>query len=133
MSAVFLDTVGLIALWDRADQWHAAAASAYASIRLPTTQFVTTTYVLLECANAAARRPYRDRVVDLCRELTRRGDLVAPNSADWTEAWEQYSRERRGGAGVIDQVSFHVMRRLGLTTAFTNDAHFRQAGFTTLF
>jgi len=25
MNAVFLDTVGLLALWDTADQWHAAA------------------------------------------------------------------------------------------------------------
>ena len=29
MRTVFLDTVGLIALWNRSDQWHAAAASAY--------------------------------------------------------------------------------------------------------
>jgi len=24
MNTVFLDTVGLVALWDEADQWHAA-------------------------------------------------------------------------------------------------------------
>jgi predicted nucleic acid-binding protein len=30
--AVFLDTVGLIALWDRADQWHSAADAAFQQI-----------------------------------------------------------------------------------------------------
>ena len=29
MRTVFLDTVGLIALWNLSDQWHAAAAGAY--------------------------------------------------------------------------------------------------------
>ena len=38
---------------------------------------------------------------------------------------------RRGG--IVDHVSFVVMRRLGLTQAFTNDAHFRAAGFEVLF
>ena len=33
----------------------------------------------------------------------------------------------------VDQLSFRVMRRLGLTEAFTNDQHFQAAGFTTLF
>ena len=33
----------------------------------------------------------------------------------------------------VDQLSFQVMRRLGLTEAFTNDQHFQAAGFTTLF
>jgi len=31
------------------------------------------------------------------------------------------------------RVSFAVMRRLGITEAFTNDRHFGAAGFTTLF
>jgi len=33
----------------------------------------------------------------------------------------------------VDHVSFVVMRRLGVGRAFTNDRHFRAAGFETLF
>ena len=29
MNAVFLDTVGLLALWDEADQWHGLADRAF--------------------------------------------------------------------------------------------------------
>ena len=32
MTGVFLDTVGLLALWDMADQWHAAAEEALSRV-----------------------------------------------------------------------------------------------------
>jgi uncharacterized protein len=39
----------------------------------------------------------------------------------------------QSGAGIVDHISFVVMRRLGMSKAFTNDRHFRAAGFETLF
>lgn len=36
-------------------------------------------------------------------------------------------------AGIVDHVSFVLMRRLGITEAFTHNGHFTAAGFTTLF
>jgi predicted nucleic acid-binding protein len=38
-----------------------------------------------------------------------------------------------GGPGLVDELSFAVMRRLGLRRAFTNDQHFAAAGFDPLF
>ena len=38
-----------------------------------------------------------------------------------------------GSSGLIDQLSFAVMRRIGLQHAFTNDRHFADAGFEPLF
>ena len=52
---------------------------------------------------------------------------------DWREAWSGFERGNAAGAGIVDHVSFVVMRRLGLTEAFTNDGHFRAAGLVTLF
>lgn len=37
------------------------------------------------------------------------------------------------GAGVVDHVSFAIMRRLGISDVFTSDRHFKAAGFTTPF
>jgi predicted nucleic acid-binding protein len=133
MSAVFLDTVGLLAEWDVADQWHAAAEAAYLDLTARRLRFVTTTFVLLECGNAAARRPYRAEVVLLRRALEQRQELIVPTDQDWVEAWQAYERGEAGQAGIVDHVSFSVMRRLGLTQAFTNDGHFQAAGFQTLF
>ena len=62
MNAVFLDTVGMIAVWDVADQWHIAAEAAYQKLLSQGRSLVTTEIVLLECGNAASRRPYRPRV-----------------------------------------------------------------------
>lgn len=133
MKSIFLDTVGLIAVWDESDQWHAAAGAAYGEIIGRREPVVTTTWILVECGNAAARRPYRVDVDDLRLHLGARGRLVAPTDEDVEQAWSNYRRGWAGGAGIVDHLSFVVMRRLGLTRAFTNDAHFRAAGFETLF
>lgn len=42
MTAVFLDTVGLLALWDTTDQWHAVAESAFAELRRANALLTTT-------------------------------------------------------------------------------------------
>jgi predicted nucleic acid-binding protein len=130
---VLLDTVGLIATWDESDQWHEAASAAMVLLDMPGTRFVTTSYVLLECGNAAARKQYRADVWLLRDRLHRQGDLIAPTDGEVDEAWAAYRRKGAGSAGIVDHVSFAVMRRLGITDAFTNDRHFKAAGFNTLF
>ena len=43
------------------------------------------------------------------------------------------ARGLAAGAGLVDQLSFAVMRRLDLDDVFTNDRHFSAAGFRVLF
>jgi predicted nucleic acid-binding protein len=131
--AVFLDTVGLVALWDRADQWHSAADAAFQRIAANGTSYVTTPFILAECGNAAARKPFRQRVVALEKILAATNGIETPTELDWRGAWHAYERGVAGNAGIVDCISFAVMRRLGLTEAFTNDQHFAAAGFTPLF
>jgi predicted nucleic acid-binding protein len=133
MMAVFLDTVGLLAVWDTSDQWHAAADAAYQDLLRQGRPLVTTPLVLLECGNAAARRPYRLRVNVLRQSLLQAGLLIEPTAQEIEDAWAAYDRGDAAQAGIVDHVSFGVMRRLGLTDAFTNDRHFQAAGFTVLF
>jgi predicted nucleic acid-binding protein len=133
MTDVFLDTVGLIAVWDSADQWHAPADASYRALVAQGRRLVTTNFVLLECGNAAARRPYRQRVDALRRALRDEGLVFDPTVEEFEEAWAAYDRGAAGQAGVVDHVSFLVMRRLGLTEVLTNDRHFNAAGFQTLF
>jgi predicted nucleic acid-binding protein len=130
---VFLDTVGLIATWDATDQWHAAARGAYAALLKGRVAVVTTRFVLLECGNTAARRPYRPTVIRFRQSMERTGRVIIPNDDDWSQAWDAYSRGGPADAGIVDHVSFAVMRRLGITDVFSNDKHFRTAGFNTLF
>ena len=121
MNDVFLDTVGLIAVWDKADQWHGPADAVYQKLLSQGRRLVTTEMVLLECGNAAARRPYRQRVHPLRQSLIQDGLLVVPTAEEAEEAWASYHRGEADEAGIVDQISFRVMRRLGLSEAFTND------------
>lgn len=133
MRTIFLDTVGLVATWDTSDQWHAAASLAMRQLLSEPCRMVTTSFVILECANTAARTPYRADVVALRAELMDYGNVVSPNEEDERSAWQAYLRGEAGRAGIVDHVSFAVMHRFGLTEAFTNDRHFASAGFVTLF
>ena len=133
MSIVFLDTVGLIAQWDKSDQWHPAANQALQSLMARGDRTVTTTFVLLECGNAASRRPYRDQVAQTRAVLESSGQLIVPTDEDWQAAWSAYASGPIGSASIVDHVSFVVMRRLGISDVFTNDRHFRSAGFSALF
>lgn len=133
MKPVFLDSVGLIALWNATDQWHAAAASAFSSLETAGRFYVKTPFVLTECGNAASRRRFRPDIVALQKNLESAGAVIWPTDADWADAWQRYESGRPGDAGIVDCISFAVMRRLGLTDAFTNDQHFAAAGFTPLF
>ncbi len=128
-----MDTVGLLALWNRDDQWHQAAERAFATLDANQTSLLTTAYVLLECGNAAARSGIRTEVDRLREQLELAGTLIWPTTADWVQAWDAYRRGGADSAGFVDHISFAVMRRCDIMRVFTNDGHFRAAGFETLF
>ena len=133
MSAVFVDSVGLLALWNSSDQWHGAAKNAFARINDGRTRLLTTAFVLLECGNAASRTPFRHDAYLAQEQFENARALIWPTESDWNLAWQNYQRGEADAAGIVDHVSFVVMRRLGVVKAFTNDRHFRAAGFETLF
>ena len=133
MRDIFLDTVGMIAVWDDTDQWHADAKAAYDLLFGQGRKLVTTSLVLYECGNASAARSYRTDVCELRRALNQEALLIEPTAQEIEIAWAAYERGEAGQAGIVDHVSFQVMRRLGLTQALTNDRHFLAAGFQVLF
>ncbi len=130
---IFLDTVGLLALWDRSDQWHLPATQAFKTFSEHRASLYTSTLVLLECANAAARRPYREVVAAFWREMKAAGRIFHPTEEDLDDAWSDYGRRSAGEPGVVDLISFRAMRHFAIERAFTNDRHFRDAGFQVLF
>jgi hypothetical protein len=130
---VFLDTVGLLAVWDESDQWHRAAQACFSELLACRADLVTSSFVLLECGNAAARRPYRSAVSRLCKQMEPGHRLIVPTIEDWQTAWLAYENGEADCAGIVDHVSFTIMRRLGVSKAFTNDRHFQAAGFEALF
>ena len=133
MRGVFLDTVGILAIWDSDDQWYRVAVQSWSKVIEQELPLFATTFVIAECANAASRRPYRSAVERLRLTLTAECSLIFPTSEEWEAACAAYAAAPPGAAGLVDELSIAVMRRLGLQRAFTNDAHFRAVGFETLF
>jgi predicted nucleic acid-binding protein len=133
MNIVFLDTAGLLALWDIRDQRHEDARRVFEGLRQERARYFSTTFVFLECGNAASRRPYRDAVIRLYRALESRDRLIAPSEQLLREVWGAYEQRPAERAGIVDHVSFLVMRQMGIRRVFTTDRHFKQAGFETLF
>jgi predicted nucleic acid-binding protein len=133
MKTVLMDTVGLLALWEATDQWNAGAEHAMRALTASGARLITTSSILLECGNAASRKPYRKDVQELRETLAGDNRLVVPTNADMDLAWIEYARGTAGDAGIVDHISFVVMRRLGIIDVFSNDRHFRTAGFLTLF
>ncbi len=120
MTPVFLDAVGLLAVWDVDDQWHLAAVPVFEQIVRTGRPTVTTSLVLYECGNAASRGPFRGNVDDLRRSMAAEGQLIEPTSDEIEKAWADYVRGVAGSAGIVDHIAFAVMRRLGITQVQAN-------------
>ncbi|HEX4123096.1 MAG TPA: PIN domain-containing protein [Tepidisphaeraceae bacterium] len=133
MTRVFVDSVGLLALWNSTDQWHAAAEKAWQNVLAVSATPYTTPFILAECGNSAARRSFRPSATSIRKQFEQAQTLIWPGDAEWEEAWNACENQGPGSPGIVDQISFVVMRRLSITDAFTNDRHFTAAGFNTLF
>lgn len=95
--------------------------------------FVTTPLIFLEAGNAAARTLYRKPINDIRQEMAGRNRVIEVSASQLEMAWQSYERGDANRAGIVDQISFVVMRSRKISDAFTNDQHFAAAGFKPLF
>jgi predicted nucleic acid-binding protein len=108
---------------------HAEAAAAWGSLRDTNYEVVTTNYVLVEAIALVQRR----LGIEALRAFESR--ISAVPSIHWVD--EPLHRQAtavlmatpRRHLSLVDLVSFATMRRLGIDTAFTFDAHFSEQGF----
>ena len=75
MRAAFLDTVGMLAVWDRSDQWHETASPVFAQLLGEGWGIFSTTFILAECGNAAL--PLEVRQVRINRSASAAGNQPA--------------------------------------------------------
>ena len=132
MSATtFIDTLFVVALINQRDQYHGRAAELAASH--DGQQFLITDAVLLEIGNALARK-YRQEAAEVVEDFLCSGDVevVYLTPALFQEAFALYKAHDDKEWGLIDCVSFVVMRQAGIQDALTFDQHFVQAGFRAL-
>lgn len=128
---IFLDTSFVIALINERDQYHARAEAL--SLRFNNSALLTTGAVLLEIGNALAKE-FRAEAVSVINVLSRspRVEVVEVDSNFIEKGLAVYEKFADKTWGLVDCISFVVMRESGLTEVLTFDRDFEQAGFTVL-
>ena len=131
---VFLDAAYAIALAAPSDQLHPRAIALAEQLEAEKTRLVTTRAVLLEIGNALAKRRHRAAAVELLSavEADPSIEVVALTPELYAEAFQLFRDRPDKEWGLIDCVSFVVMKARGIAEALTADEHFEQAGFRAL-
>lgn len=129
-----MDTSGWIALLNRSDNLHAAAAQIYNQRFSTGWNFITHTGIMLEVGNGMSQVRRRHLAVQLKVRIdaSARIEVVQLTKALYENGWQMYAARSDKNWGIVDCISFVMMQERGLTEALTADRHFQQAGFTTL-
>jgi len=133
MNMVFLDTGYLLALELANDQNHQAAADHWKQVAGAAPALVTTSYVFDEIVTFFNSRGFHEKALEVGNSLLQSAaiELVHVDEGLFEAAWEYLQRHQDKRYSLTDCVSFLVMERFGIKTAFTFDRHFEQAGFQT--
>lgn len=126
---VFVDTSALYALIDSSDSHHARAATALRLLRGEHSQLLTHNYVIVETAAIVQRRLPSAAVRSLIYELVPALDVEWVTAEMHASAASSLTASGRKRPSLVDWVSFHLMRRMNVTTAFAFDRDFESQGF----
>ncbi len=125
---MLVDTSGLYAVLDELDPAHGSAREAFAG--LSGEDLLTHSYVVVESASLVQSRLGNDAVRDL------RQWLLGPVEVVWVDrdlheaGMSALLAAGRRDISLVDWVSFELMRRRGIETAFAFDRDFEAQGFT---
>lgn len=131
MTGTFVDTSYVVALVNPRDENHEKAnelVDAYDKKPL-----LVTDAVLLEIGNSLAKG-YKQNAIEIIEEFfdSPEVEIVRLDEILFDKAFELYKSHTDKTWGLVDCISFVVMRERGITNALTSDKHFVQAGFRAL-
>lgn len=133
-NSYFLDTSYAIALIVSKDPAHQRAVELSFELERNSAKLVTTRAVLLEIGNSLSRQQIRPAGVKLLEklELDSRLVIVELTAKLYGDAFQLFRDRLDKEWGMVDCVSFVVMREQDINDALTTDEHFIQAGFRAL-
>lgn len=126
---VFVDTSALLAVLDADDLNHSPAKAMWEGLVGGDTELVTHNYVLVETSALVLRRLGLEALRVFENDIVPIFDSVwvTPDVHEAAVGAQMLSGKR--SLSLVDCVSFEIMRRAGLRSAFAFDAHFREFGY----
>jgi len=126
---IFLDTSGIFAWINARDPHHDLMLSLPSKAGL-----VVTDYVIDEACTLFVARNIGHRRKDILHLIqnSRIVQMAWIGQDSFWQAWDWQAKFHDQAFSFTDCTSFVTMKRLGLTEAATNDAHFQTAGFLPL-
>ena len=128
---MLVDTSALYALLDGGDERSSAAINAFEQLREQGEALLVHNYVVVEASALVGRRlgPAAQRALH--------GDVLPLFSIHWVDQALHNAAviallAGRSSASLVDRVSFELMRRRRIDTAFAFDRDFRGQGFRTI-
>ena len=128
---ILIDTSFVVALVNEKDENHEKAV--HLSQEFNRQQMLVTDAILLEIGNSLSRE-FKSEAVAAIEGLfeSQEVEIVRLDETLFNKAFELYRSHIDKTYGLIDCVSFVVMREHSITDVLTNDRHFAQAGFRAL-
>ncbi len=115
---------------DRDDRWHARARETWTEL-LAEHHLLVSNYVLVETFALVQNRLGVEAVRAVAQDVAPVLDVHWVDEEDHARAAEALLTANRRDLSLVDCMSFHIMRRLSVHTAFAFDEHFEEQGFTT--
>ena len=129
---VFADTSALLAVLDAGDLKHTAAKAAWEKLLGGEADIVTHNYILVETSALVLRRLGLEALRVFEADMVPILHIVWVTPEVHEAAVGAHLLAARRALSLVDCVSFEVMRRAGLRSAFAFDAHFSGSGYMLL-
>ena len=128
---IFVDSGAFLGRFAHNDQHHIEAGKRWAKIEASRLACFTSNYILDETLTLLARRTSYPFAVERGRSLYSSGEvnLVRPAPEDELAAFDWFQKFADQRVSFTDCVSFVLMKKAGIDTAFSFDHHFERAGF----
>jgi predicted nucleic acid-binding protein len=125
---IFLDTSAIYALADRRDPQHDLAKQRLQVALESGEEILTHNYVLVEAMALIQSRLGLEAAIKLAQDC-RAFRIEWVDEAIHEEAVRRLARAGKRRVSLVDQVSFLIMRRLGVRRALAFDPDFEEEGF----
>ena len=128
---IFVDTGAFLARYLRRDQYFDRARERWLLIQNEAIPLMTTNLILVETATLLSRRGRPEVAVRKIRSIYQSSSFSIHSSSkeDELAGLDLMVHYRGHDISLVDGVSFALMRKLGITRAFSFDHHFSVAGF----